>query len=273
MSRSILCMIRILSLSGLLLLVLLPVSCTTIKYQVQEPYYSTEYVTENHTESYSETVTKNSSISQELTLVPYIVWSNPQLKLRGLPYIWYYGYNLADFPHHDTERIKITFFKQQYYEYLSVSVFDMGPRGQILAPPRISPADDIYSKAVPSNWIMAQPAISTFDTWMNLANIKLDFARFLGGKTGLFLNTENADPVELGTRGATDIAVLICGPEKPQNCRFASSLVWQEIVSENSTVISERIVPVTVERQVLKQRAVIQTRQAPFWEVLMNNNP
>ncbi|MBN1376341.1 MAG: hypothetical protein JXA01_09310 [Dehalococcoidia bacterium] len=255
------------------LLLALLVSCVTVESQSQEPYYLTEYTTENRTELYTETVPVIKTITHEENLQPYIIWSNPQLVFNNHKSLWYYGYDLSGFKNAAEQKIKILFFKQQFYEYLAVSVFDMHRRGQILAPPLISASDNISAIAVSQNWITSKKEIGTYNTWFGMANMKLDFARFLGGKPNIFLNSATTYPIELDTRNCTEVAILISGPTDPQNCRFSALLVWEESVIEEVTRTAERSIPVQVERSVLKQNTVIQSRQVPFWESLLNTNP
>jgi hypothetical protein len=89
----------------------------------------------------------------------------------------------------------------------------------------------------------------------------------------LFLNRVNTYPVELDTRGSKEIAVIINGPTDPQNCRFNATLMWTENATEIVTRTAERSVPVQVERRVMKQKSVLQSRQAPFWESFITNKP
>jgi len=229
-------------------------SCVTFKSSSEEPYYVTEYTTENQTEVYTEIVPVEKSIRHEQALQPYILWSNPQLSFNNHQSLWYYGYDLSSFTTHDKQKLKITFYKQQFYEYVAVSVFDMHLRGQILSPPLIAASDNISAIAVRKDWITFKQPSSTYNTWLSLANMKLDFAHFLGGSTDLFMNKATASPVELDTRGSREIAMLINGPTDPQNCRFSVSLVWEELIMENVTRTSERSVPVQVEHKVLKQK-------------------
>jgi hypothetical protein len=248
-------------------------SCVTVQSSLEEPYYVTEYTTENRTELYTETVPTVKSVPHERVLQPSVIWSNPQLLFNNRKSMWYYGYDLSGFPACEKQQIKLAFFKQQFYEYLAVSVFDMDQRGQIPAPQFISASDNISSIEVEGNWITSKGDISTFNTWLKLANMKLDFAHFLGGKADLFLNRAATYPIELDTRGSKEIAVLIYGPTDPQNCRFSATLEWTENVTENLTRTAERSVPVQVEHRVLKQKSVLQSRQAPFWEALLTNKP
>jgi hypothetical protein len=262
--------LRMLPFSIVLLLCLVLVSCVTVQYTVQEPYYEIEYVTENVTQAYSRTEPAATGSLHEEMIRPYILWSNPQLKFAGRSYIWYYGYNLSDLPAHENRNIKIIFYNQRYYENVSVSVFDMARRGQLLAPPLISPSDNISAAVTERNWITTEGSIGTFNKWINLANYKLDFARFLGGTTDLFLNIENPSPLVINCRGAKDVAVLIYGPTDPQNCRFNVTFQWSETVTENVTTVSQITVPIQVEHQVMKLKPVVKTKQVPFWEGLLN---
>jgi hypothetical protein len=248
-------------------------SCATVKTSSNEPYYVTETVTENRTETYTETVPVERMVPHEQALQPYILWSSPDLSFNKHKSLWYYGYDLSSFTTHGKEKIKIMFFKQQFYEYTAVSVFDMHPRGQILAPPLIAASDNVSAIAVLNNWISSKQTSSTFGTWIGMANMKLDFAHFLGGSTDLFMNRATAYPVELDTHGSREIAILINGPTDPQNCRFSVSLTWEEPVTENVTRTYERTVPVQVEHKILKQKSVPQNRQVPFWETLIPGKP
>lgn len=254
----------------ILLLGAMTVSCVTVQYAEQESYYTTENITENIAEPYSYTTRITKGIPHEEALQPYILWSNPQLKFKGRPYIWYYGYDLSGFPVHAISNIKITFYKQRFYEYVSVSVFDMRRRGQLLAPPLISPSDNLSALIAEGSWITTQGSISTFNQWLGAANAKLDFARFLGGMTDLYLNVANPAPIEINTRGATDIALLIYGPGDPQNCRFNATMEWADTIAENVTAELHGAAVRQLEVPVMKQRPAVKTKQVPFWETLFN---
>jgi hypothetical protein len=125
-----------------LLLSAISASCVTIVAPGEETYYVTEYITENRSEPFSEVVPVAASISGEDVLTPYISWSGMAFVFNGIKHVYYYGYDLSGLPLHDSEKIKIAFSKQQFYEYTTVSLFDMSARGQILAPPLISAGDE-----------------------------------------------------------------------------------------------------------------------------------
>jgi hypothetical protein len=237
---------------------------------VKETYYESLLITENRTETYEGTVAMVKTVSGEEPLTPYVIWSNPSLKFKDNRFIWYYGYKLPAPPSHTGEKIRINLFKQEYYEYSVISLFDMATRGQVLQPPTIAPSDPLNPPAVEWRWITSEGDTSELTNWFNTANTKFNFARFLGGQSDLWMNRGSAYAIDFDTRGARDIAVIITAPTIPQNARFAASLVWTDNVTEYVTRTMERQVPYQVEQRVEKQRTVYKTRQAPFWEALLN---
>ena len=245
-------------------------SCVPVPYPVRETYYETGFVTENRTETYDETVEVVKTISGEQALIPYVVWSNPSLKFKGNRFIWYYAYLLPGTVSHTEEKIRISLYKQDYYEYSVISLFDMAPRGQVLQPPSISPSDPPQPPTVEWTWISKEGDTSTISNWLNTANIKFNYARFLGAQSDLWMNRARAYSIDFDTRGARDIAVVISAPTTAQNARYSASLVWTDNVTENVTRTMGRQVPYQVERKTEKQRTVYKTRQAPFWETLFN---
>jgi len=257
--------------AGIVVSLLLSVSCVPVQYPVKETYYETVSVTENRTETYDETVAVVKTISGEEPLIPYVVWSNPDLKFKGNKFIWYYGYLLPETGVHAVEKIRIYLIKQEYYEYTAISVFDMSPRGQVLQPPIIAPSDPPKPPAVGWNWIVTEGDSSNISNWLNTANIKLNFARLLGAQSDLWMNRANAYSIDFDTRGARDIAVIISAPTVAQNARYSASLVWTDSLAENVTRSLERQVPYRVESKIEKQRTVYKTRQVPLWETLFKN--
>ena len=255
---------------GILVSLLPTASCVPVQYPVRETYYETSLATENRTETYEETVAVVKTVSREALLIPYVVWSNPSLKFKDNRFIWYYGYKLPGTMSHTEEKIRISLYKQEYYEYAVLSLFDMAPRGQVLQPPTISPSDPLQPPTVEWRWINTEGDTSTISNWLNTANIKFNFARFLGAQSDLWMNRGSAYSIEFDTRGARDIAVVIAAPTIPQNARYSASLIWKDSVTENVTRTMERQVPYQVERRIEKQRTVYKTRQAPFWETLFN---
>ena len=256
--------------AGTLVSLLPSASCVPVQYPVRETYYETGFVTENRTETYEESVPVVKTVSGEEPLIPYVVWSNPGLSFKGNKFIWYYGYRLPGTASHSEEKIRISLYKQDYYEYSVISLFDMAPRGQVLRPPSIAPSDPQQPPAVEWRWISAEGDSSTISNWLNTANIKFNFARFIGAQSDLWMNRGSAYSIDFDTRGARDIAVVISAPTIPQNARYSASLAWRDSITENVTRTMERQVPYRVEQRTEKQRTVYKTRQVPFWETLFN---
>jgi hypothetical protein len=267
---------RALSLLILTAAALPALSCVAVQYPQTETYYETVYVTENRSEVLSETYPVTRIESGRELLTPYVIWSNPTLMFKGTPFVWYYGYRLPGV--HDEERIRISLYKQEYYENVAISLFDVGERGQVLQPPSISPLDPIYTDTIQWNWFTysgdtsgadaAGSSTSAMGRWVNSANIKFNFARFVGGQADLWMNRARPYDIDFDTRGTRDIAVMFIGPTTAQNTRFGASLLWSDRITENATRTVERQAPYVVEQSVQKERMVNRTVQVPFWQAL-----
>jgi hypothetical protein len=244
-------------------------SCVTITSTSEETYYVTEYVTENRTEQYSEVVPVNVVASGEDILTPYINWGSPALVFQGLQNVSYFGYDLSDLPTHDTEKIKIAFGKQQYYEYTIVRVYDMSARGQVLGPPIIAPGDGFPPPGIKREILTMQGETSTFNNWLDMANWKLNYALLLGGKTDIWLNYDGPYTLEISRHGKNNIAVIISGASEPQNMRSNVFRSWVDSSTQYVTRSGERPVPYQLEKKTARQRAVLTSRQAPFWELFL----
>ncbi|MFA5065856.1 MAG: hypothetical protein WC566_10390 [Dehalococcoidia bacterium] len=255
-----------LSLLILTVLAIPALSCVPMQYPQKEIYYETMSVTENRTELVSETNPVTRIVSGQEQLTPYILWSSPSVKFKGTRFVWYHGYRLPGAQAHDIEKIRISLYKQYYYENVAVSLFDMGRRGQVLQPPLISPQDPVYTNTVQWDWFTYDIEAEIMDNWLNSANIKFNFARYLGGQADLWMNRWQPYDIEFDTRGAREIAVLFTGPTTPQNTRFSASLLWYDHVTENVTTIVERTVPYQVEQSVQSERTVNKTSLVPFWQ-------
>jgi hypothetical protein len=251
------------------LLIVTSASCVTVVTPGEETYYVTEYVTENRSEPFSEVVPVPAFITGEDVLTPHISWSGEAFIFKGIKHVRYYGYDLSGLPAHDSEKIKISFSKQQFYEYTAVSILDMSSRGQILAPPLISSSDVIPPPGIKRELLTMQGNSSSFDNWLNLANLKLNFALFLGGRSDLWLNYEGSYVAEFKIKDARDIAVIISGPTAPQNTRFNVMRTWSDNTLKYVPGSGERPVPYQLEKQVPKQRTVTQSKQVPFWELFL----
>jgi hypothetical protein len=244
-------------------------SCVTIVTPAEETYYVSEYVTENRSEPFTETVPVTTTVSGEDILTPYITWSGTAFMFKGTRNVWYYGYDLKGLPTHDSEKLKIAFSKQEFYEYAAVSLFDMTPRGQILAPPQVLPTDTPAPPNLIREMLTMKGETTTFDNWLNLANLKLNFALFLGGRSDLWLNYEGPYTAEFSLKNGRDLAVIVSGPSEPQNMRFNVMRTWSDNTQQYITRSGERMAPYQLEKKVPKQRAVMHSRQAPFWELYL----
>lgn len=257
---------KLLSLLIIMATALPALSCAAVQYPQKEIYYDTVYITENHTEVFSETCPVTRIESGQELLTPYVVWSSPTVRFKGISFVWYYGYRMPGTQAHDMEKIRISLYRQQYYENVAVSLFDMGARGQVLQPPVISTLDPVYSTAVRWDWFTYGSDTTTVDKWLNSANIKFNFARFLGGQADLWMNRGRPYDIDFDTRGARDIAVLFTGPTIPMNTRFSASLLWSDQVTDNVTKMVERQVPYQVEQRIQKERTINKTVLVPFWQ-------
>ena len=244
-------------------------SCVTVPASREETYYVTEYVTENRTEPFSEMVDEAVIISGEDVLLPYISWGAEAFIFKSVKHVWYHGYDLSGLTSHESETIKIMFSKPLFYEYTMVSVFNMAPRGQILAPPAILASDEAPPAQFRREILTMTGNSSTYQDWLDMANFKLNYALFLGGRSDLWLNNEEATAVECNTRGAKDIAVIISGPTLPQNMRFSVMRPWSDTSHQQVTRTGERSVDYQVEKKVPRKRTVAGTRLVPFWETLL----
>lgn len=244
-------------------------SCISIPTSHEETYYVTEYVTENRTEPFSEMVDVATTITGEDVLSPYISWGADAFAFKTVRHVWYHGYDLSALPSHESETIRVMFSPQQFYEYTAVSIFNMAPRGQILAPPAILTTDKPPPPGFRREILTMKGDSSTFQEWLDMANFKLNFALLLGGRSDLWLNYEGPCTVECNTRGARDIAVIISGPALPQNMRFSVTRTWSDTSRQQVMCTGERSVSYQVEKKVPHKRMVAGTRQAPFWEAFL----
>lgn len=244
-------------------------SCISIPTSHEETYYITEYVTENRSEPFSEMVDMTAIITGEDILSPYISWGAEAFSFKSVKHVWYHGYDLSPLPAHDNETIKVMFSPQQYYEYTSVSIFNMAPRGQILAPPAILTTDEPPPSGFRKEILTMKGDSSTFQEWLDMANFKLNFALLLGGRSDLWLNYEGPCTVECNTRGAKDIAVIISGPTLPQNMRFNVVRTWSDNSTRQVMRTGQRSISYQLEKKTPLKRVIAGTRQAPFWEILL----
>jgi hypothetical protein len=244
--------------------------CMTITEPVTQKYMETVYVSENRSEPYTEVVPRAREFYSEQQVIPYRLWSNPELKFHGHQSLWYQGYDLSPAPAGATARLKILLHEQKYYEQIKIRAFDMTPRGQILAPPLIAAADPSDPPRVKWTWITMTGENPLWNDWLSLANIKLNFARFLWGMENLWPSAEGQGRViEFDTRGAREVGIIISGTDQPQNARITVSLLISQPAYDNITVSGERQVPYQRETAVEKQRTIYRERSVPFWEAFL----
>lgn len=249
------------------ILLALSSSCVTVPSAHEETYYATEYVMENRTEPFTEMVDMASTITGEDVISPCISWGADVFTFKAINHVWYHGYDLSGLPSHENETIRVIFSRQQFYEYTTVSIFNMAPRGQILAPPAILASDERPPAGFKREFLYMKGDSSTFQEWLDMANFKLNYALFLGGKADLWLNYEGPCTIECNTRGAKDIAVIISGPTLPQNMRFSVIRAWSDTCHRQIMRTGERTVSYPVEKKIPRQRVVSDIRRVPFWEI------
>lgn len=244
-------------------------SCLTVVSFSEETYMSTEYYSENLTETYFKKIPQITTISGEDIITTCIAWSNGLFKFKGHQRVWYYGYDLSQLQPHDREGLKIYLSKQQFYEYTILRVFDMSSVGHILPPPQISGSDVIPPPGIKREMLTMSGDTSSLDNWLNLANVKLNQAIFLGGKSDLWMNRETPQTFEVNTHNGKQIAILISGPSVPQNIRFNTARTWADINNGYVEEPATRITTQQLEKPVMKNLSVLQFRQVPFWEAIL----
>jgi hypothetical protein len=258
--------VTILSLLVLIAISIHALSCVPVQYPQKEIYYETVTVSENRTELVGETYPVTRTVSGREQLAPYMLWSSPTVRFKGTPFVWYYGYLLPGPQIHEVEKIRISLYKQYYYENIAVSLFDVGTRGQVLQPPQVSTFDTGTGTRVQWDWFTYGTEADVMTKWLNSSNIKFNFARQLGGQSDLWLNRWEPYDIEFDTRGAREVAVVFTGPTTPENVRFSASLSWYDTVTENATRVVETTVPYRMEQRLQRERIVTKTSLVPFWQ-------
>jgi hypothetical protein len=108
------------------------------------------------------------------------------------------------------------------------------------------------------------------DTWLDAANIQINQALFLGGRTYLWSKEENPQILELNAGRAKRIGIILCGPQYGWNARATVSATWSQTITSYQPVTKERQIEKQVPYTVKKQKTIYETRQVPFWEVLLS---
>lgn len=240
-------------------------ACVNKEYPSVENYSETEYKTEYATEVYSENTTINRPTTGEYDLAPLYIWDSPDLYFKGLTNLRYYAYNVPDWPPYDNITIRVSVLNQFQYETADYRVFDMTAGGHIDTPLPVVAAGD--TGVVPWTWITGNAAAN----WLDSANTKINQARFLGGRTNVWSNSDSPQIMQFDAGKAKNIAIIITGPANQWNINLRVKIIWQINKFETQTVTGERQVPRQMPYQVQRQRTVIKVKQVPFWEQLFSS--
>lgn len=275
-----------------LLLLAFATSCISREYPVTSTYTETAYRTEYVTETYTENQTTVDSITGSYELQPFYTWYSQNIAFNGQTNFWYIAYDIPQSPPYDNLRLKVSIWKQLQYESASIRILDMTKGGQLT-----TPAPAIYGDTglgqVKWTWITASTtgtlttssssSGSTSDnasseatgiviggastTWLDMANIQINQAKFLGGRTNLWSKPENPQVFELDAGKAQKIGIIICGPQNQWNARLTLQGTFTRNAVAHETVTGERQVAKEVPYEVEKQKTTYQARQVPFWEI------
>lgn len=272
------------------------VSCVSRQYPVTSTYEETAYRTEYVSETYTENETTVETLSGQYVLAPFYSWYSQYVTFSGRTNFWYTAYDVPEYPPYDNIRLKISVWKQLQSESATISVLDM-TKGGHLSPPAPSIPGDSGEGQVQWKWITGTGEATTLsstsssdsnadsssdtggvvtiggvsDTWLDAANIQVNQALFLGGRSFLWSKEENPQIFELNAGKAQKIGIILCGPEYGWNARVTVSATWSQTTTTGKPVTRERKVEKQVPYTVQKQRTVYETRQVPFWEGFLSH--
>jgi hypothetical protein len=293
------CIMKTINILALMIPLLLPglvSSCISKEYPVTSTYTETEYRTEYVTETYTENETSVDSVTDSYELQPFSTWYSQNIAFNGQTNFWYLAYDIAQSPPYDNLRLKVSIWKQLQYESASIRILDMTKGGQLT-----TPAPAIYGDTglgqVKWTWITASTAGTTTSlssssgstsgstsddtsgettgittggastTWLDMANIQVNQAKFLGGRTNLWSRPENPQVFDLDAGKAQKIGIIVCGPQNQWNARITLGGTFTRNAVSAKTVTGERRVSKQVPYEVQKQKTTYQARQVPFWEI------
>jgi hypothetical protein len=285
-----------------LLLLTLPLlavfaSCVTRQYLVTSTYEETAYRTEYVSETYTENETTVETLSGQYELAPFYSWYSQYVAFSGKTNFWYTAYDIPESPPYDNIRLKISIWKQLQSESATISVLDMTQGGHLSTPAPAVPGDSGKGQ-VKWTWITGTSSggATTFssgsssnsssdsnsdsssdsggsvtiggvsDSWLDAANIQINQALVLGGRTYLWSKEENPQIFELNAGRAQKIGVILCGPQNGWNARVTVNATWSRAVTSYQPVTRERKVEQQVPYAVQKQKTIYETRRVPFWE-------
>jgi hypothetical protein len=267
-------------------------SCISKEYPVTSTFTETAYRTEYVTEAYTENETTVDSITDSYGLQPFYTWYSQNIAFNGQTNFWYLAYEIPQSPPYDNLRLKVSIWKQLQYESASIRILDMTKGGQLTTP---APAiyGDTETGQVKWTWITASTTGTTTSssssggtsenpseestgsttggastTWLDMANVQINQAKFLGGRTNLWSRPEDPQVFELDAGKAQKIGIIICGPQSQWNARVALEGTFTRNTISQKTVTGERQVAKQVPYEVQRQKTIYETRQVPFWEML-----
>lgn len=274
-----------------LLLLILASSCVSKEYPVTGTVTETLYRTEYATEVYTENETTIDTVTNSYELPLYYSWYSQNIAFNGQTNFWYLAYDIPQWPTYDNLRLTISIWKQFQYESASIRILDMTRSGHLTTP---APAiyGDTDEGEVEWTWItpstiatVSTSSSSSSDTsgdssegtsttttggaattWLDTANVQINEARFLGGRTNLWSRPENPQVFELDAGKAQKIGVIVSGPQNQWNARVTLKGAFTRNIVSNKTVSRERQVEKQVPYEVQKQQTTYQVRQVPFWE-------
>jgi len=261
-------------------------SCISREYPVTGTETETAYRTEYVTTTYTENKTTVDSITSSCELQPFYTWYSQNIAFNGQTNFWYLAYDIPQSPPYDNLRLKVLIWKQLQYETASIRILDMTRGGHLT-----TPAPAVYGDTDPGQikwtWITASTTGTTTTssssdgtsgesfsttggastTWLDTANVQINQARFLGGRTNLWSRPENPQVFDLDAGRAQKIGIIICGPQNQWNARVTLEGTFTRNTVSHETVTRDRQEAKQVPYEVEKQVTRYETRQVPFWEI------
>ncbi|MBN1690271.1 MAG: hypothetical protein JW901_04555 [Dehalococcoidia bacterium] len=274
-----------------LLLLIFAASCVSKEYPVTDTVTETRYRTEYVTEVYTENETTIDTVTNSYELPLYYSWYSQNIAFNGQTNFWYLAYDIPQWPVYDNLRLTISIWKQFQYESASIRILDMTGSDHLTTPAPATYGDtDVgqveWTWITPSTTATASASSSSSSgtaenpseessvtttggaatTWLDKANVQINEAKFLGGRTNLWSRPEDPQVFELDASKAQKIGVIICGPQNQWNARVTVKGAFTRNIVSYKTVSGERQVAKQVPYEVQKQQTIYQVRQVPFWE-------
>ena len=280
-------------LVALMLPLILPAfisSCISREYPVTGAETGTAYRTEYVTTTCTENKTTVDSITSSCELQPFYAWYSQNIAFNGQTNFWYLAYDIPQSPPYDNLRLKVLIWKQLQYETASIRILDMTRGGHLTTPAPAIYGDTVLGQ-VTWSWITASTTGTTSSsssssasdnaseeatgsttggastTWLDTANVQINQARFLGGRTNLWSRPENPQVFDLDAGRAQKIGIIICGPQNQWNARVTLEGTFTRNTVSHETVTRDRQEAKQVPYEVEKQVTRYETRQVPFWEI------